>query len=134
MGNIRATGEFVVNIVSEPLAEAMNQTAAQLPADEDEFTLTSLTALPGESVRVPRVAQVCVQMECRLRQIVEVSELPQGGCMAGADRGPFRLGAAGPYIPVYTCGAREELRWTRPDKGKPALEPQEWLLKIMVRD
>ena len=79
--NIRATGEFVVNIVSEPLAEAMNRTAAQVPPSEDEFTLAGLTALPGELVRAPRVAEARVQMECRLRQIVEVSTLPQGGCI-----------------------------------------------------
>ncbi len=77
--NIRATGEFVVNIVSEPLAKAMNRTAAQLPASEDEFILAGLTALPGELVRAPRVAEAQIQMECKLRQIVEVSALPQGG-------------------------------------------------------
>ncbi len=79
--NIRATGEFVVNIVSEPLAEAMNGTAAQLPADGDEFTLAGLTALPGELVRAPRVAEARVQMECRLREIVGVSTLPMGGSL-----------------------------------------------------
>ncbi len=72
--NIRATGEFVVNIVAEDTAEAMNATAAQLPAGEDEFVQAGLTAVPGEMVRAPRVGEAKVQMECRLRQIVEVSE------------------------------------------------------------
>ncbi len=79
--NIRATGEFVVNIVSEPLTGAMNRTAAQLPANEDEFTLAGLTALPGELVRAPRVAEARVQMECRLKEIVDVSTLPMGGSL-----------------------------------------------------
>lgn len=77
--NIRATGEFVVNIVSEEVVEAMNQTAAQLPPDADEFALSGLTSLPGELVGAPRVAEAKVQMECRLVQIVEVSPLPMGG-------------------------------------------------------
>lgn len=79
--NIRATGEFVVNIVSENLAEAMNQTAAQLPPGEDEFAFAGLTPIAGELVRAPRVAEARVQMECRLRQIVTVSELPMGGSL-----------------------------------------------------
>ncbi len=79
--NIRATGEFVVNIVGEELAEAMNATAAQLPPDEDEFALAGLTAAAGELVRAPRVGEAKIQMECRLRQIVEVSALPLGGSL-----------------------------------------------------
>ena len=77
--NIRATGEFVVNIVSEETAEAMNRTAAQLPPEIDEFVHAGLTAIPGEQVRAPRVAEAPVQMECRLRQIVEVSAAIMGG-------------------------------------------------------
>ena len=79
LANIRATGEFVVNIVSEELAEAMNATAAQLPPGTDEFTLTGLTPVPGQLVGAPRVAEAQVQMECRLREIVEASSLPMGG-------------------------------------------------------
>lgn len=77
--NIRATGEFVVNIVSEETVEAMNQTAAQLPPEADEFEHAGLTPVPGESVRAPRVAEARVQMECRLRQIIEVSGEVMGG-------------------------------------------------------
>ncbi len=77
--NIRATGEFVVNIVSEETVEAMNRTAAQLPPEADEFSYAGLTAIPGEQVRAPRVAEAKVQMECRLRQIVEVSAEVMGG-------------------------------------------------------
>ncbi len=79
--NIRATGEFVVNIVSEETVEAMNQTAAQLPPEADEFVAAGLTAIAGELVRAPRVAEARVQMECRLLRIVEVSSLPMGGSL-----------------------------------------------------
>ena len=79
--NIRATGEFVVNVVSEEVVEAMNQTAAQLPPEADEFAVAGLTAVPGELVRAPRVGEARVQMECRLLQVVEVSALEMGGSM-----------------------------------------------------
>ena len=57
----------------------MNLASAQVPPDVDEFELTGLTPLPSELVKPPRVAESPVQMECRLRQIVEVSDLPSGG-------------------------------------------------------
>ncbi len=77
--NIRITGEFVVNIVSESIVEEMNQTAAQVPPSVDEFLLAGLTPLKSDLVRAPRVAESRVQMECRLLQIVEASRLPGGG-------------------------------------------------------
>ncbi len=79
--NIRATGEFVVNIVSDETAEAMNQTAAQLPPEIDEFDHAGLTAVPGVAVQAPRVAEAKVQMECRLREILEISSEVMGGSM-----------------------------------------------------
>ena len=79
--NVRATGEFVVNIVSDETVEAMNQTAAQLPPEEDEFLQAGVTPTASELVRPPRVKEAKVQMECRLRQIVEVSGLQGGGTL-----------------------------------------------------
>lgn len=77
--NIRATGEFVVNIVTEEIAERMNATSAEVGPEVDEFELSGLTALASELVRPPRVAESPIQMECRLRQVIEVSPLPGGG-------------------------------------------------------
>ncbi len=77
--NIRATSEFVINIVSEDAVEQMNQTAAQVPPEVDEFALAGLTPLASEHVRAPRVAESQVQMECRLVEIIEASKLPMGG-------------------------------------------------------
>jgi flavin reductase (DIM6/NTAB) family NADH-FMN oxidoreductase RutF len=77
--NIQATGEFVINIVSEEFAEQMNACSAEVPPEVDEFELSGLTPLASELVRPPRVAESHVQMECRLHQIVTVSEAPGGG-------------------------------------------------------
>ncbi len=79
--NIRATGEFVVNIVSEEIAEQMNKTSAEVPPEVDEFVLSGLTPLASDLVMPPRVAESKVQMECKLHQIVPVSDKPGGGIL-----------------------------------------------------
>lgn len=79
LANIRATGEFVINVVTEELAGPMNATAAEVAPEIDEFAVAGLTPLASESVKVPRVAESPIQMECTLRQIIEVSPLPGGG-------------------------------------------------------
>ena len=79
--NIEATGEFVVNVVSEEFAAQMNKTSAEVAPGVDEFVLSGLTPLPSDLVKPPRVAESKVQMECRLRQIVRVSEKPGGGVL-----------------------------------------------------
>jgi flavin reductase (DIM6/NTAB) family NADH-FMN oxidoreductase RutF len=79
--NIRATGEFVVNVVSEEIAEQMNRTSAEVPPEIDEFALSGLTPLASDLVKPPRVAESKVQMECKLHQIVPVSEQPGGGIL-----------------------------------------------------
>ena len=83
--NIRATGEFVVNIVSEEIAEQMNLCSAEVPPEVDEFELSGLTPLESDLVKPPRVAESKVQMECRLRQILVVSEQPGGGSLVLGD-------------------------------------------------
>ncbi len=77
--NARATGEFVVNIVTEATAEAMNMTAQELPIDEDEFTLAGLTAAPSVAVKAPRVAESPIHFECKVTQIVDINPEPGGG-------------------------------------------------------
>ena len=74
LGNIEATGEFVVSVVVDEIAEAMNSTAAEFPADVDEFEIAGLTAKPSELVGAPLVAESPVNMECRLNQVVAVGD------------------------------------------------------------
>lgn len=72
LANIRATGEFVVNIVSYALRDAMNASSAPLPAEADEFVHAGLTPAPCETVRAPRVAEAPAALECRLWRIVDL--------------------------------------------------------------
>ena len=74
LANIEATGEFVVSVVVDEIAEAMNSTAAEFPAGVDEFEIAGLTAKPSELVRAPLVAESPVNMECRLNQVVGVGD------------------------------------------------------------
>jgi len=74
LANIEETGEFVVNIVVDDIAEAMNLTAAEYPADENEFEIAGLTPAPSDIVTPPRVAESPVNMECRLSQVVPIGE------------------------------------------------------------
>ena len=77
--NVEETGEFVVNVVSESIAEAANLAAADVPPEVDEFALTGLTPLASEMVRAPRVAESPAQMECRLLQVIYTSREPGAG-------------------------------------------------------
>lgn len=70
--NIRETGEFVWNLATRPLAEAMNQTSAAVPHETDEFTLAGLAPAPSRLVGVPRVGASPVAFECRLTQLVQL--------------------------------------------------------------
>lgn len=71
--NILATKEFVVNIVSEEFADKMNLASAEVPPEVDEFEMSGLTPLASDLVKPPRVAESHAQMECRLRQILPIS-------------------------------------------------------------
>lgn len=79
--NVDETREFVVNIVSDDFAEKMNATSGDYPPEVDEFAISGLTPLPSDLVRPPRVAESRVHMECRLTQIVRVSDKPLGGSL-----------------------------------------------------
>ena len=70
LANIEATGEFVVNLVSADLAEAMNITAVDFDAGVNEITEAGLTTLPSAKIKVPRIAESPVALECRIFQFV----------------------------------------------------------------
>ena len=82
--NIEETGEFVVNVVVDDIAAAMNATAAEYPSYVSEFVIAGLTEAPSEVVKAPRVLESPVNMECRLSQIVNIGEQPhQHGLVIG---------------------------------------------------
>jgi flavin reductase (DIM6/NTAB) family NADH-FMN oxidoreductase RutF len=74
--NIRETKEFVVNVVTYELREAMNLTSGEYDAAVNEFELAKLTPKPSKLVRPPRVGESPVSFECRLHQILDFSPVP----------------------------------------------------------
>jgi flavin reductase (DIM6/NTAB) family NADH-FMN oxidoreductase RutF len=83
-GNAIATGEFVMNLVTRPLFEAMNITADSFEAGENEFLKAGLTMAPSRLVKPPRVAASPANLECRVLQHMELRDLdgrPTGGWM-----------------------------------------------------
>lgn len=71
-GNIRRTGQFVVNMVSDALAEKMNITAIDFDKTVNELTEAGLTTAASAKVRPPRIAESPVSLECERLVIVEV--------------------------------------------------------------
>ena len=79
--NVEATGEFVVNVVSEDFAQQMVACSGDYPPDVSEFDISGLTPIPSDLVKPARVKESRVQMECRLLQVVTVSTEPGGGSL-----------------------------------------------------
>lgn len=67
--NVLATGEFVVAVVTEDIAEAVNQAAATLPSGQSEFDYAGLTPVAAERVRPPLVTESPVNIECDLVEV-----------------------------------------------------------------
>jgi flavin reductase (DIM6/NTAB) family NADH-FMN oxidoreductase RutF len=96
--NIAATGEFVVNLVSEELAEAMNLTCIDAPPGVDETELANLSRAPSAKVRPPRLAATPVAFECRVHSTLSPAEnqLVAFGLIVHAHvRDEFVLGGSG---------------------------------------
>ena len=62
--NIRRTGEYVINVVSEDLIEKMNICATDFPDGVNELEMAGLTTVPSSVVKVPRIAQAHAALEC----------------------------------------------------------------------
>lgn len=80
--NAEQTGEFVYNMATFDLREAVNMSAQEVPADVDEFELAGLAKEPSRLVKPYRVAKSPVQFECRYHQTLR---LPGKGRMGTTD-------------------------------------------------
>lgn len=66
LNNVLATGQFVVNMATEELVEAMNASSINLPPGGNEFDYAGLTAVPSVKVKAPRVAESPIHFECEM--------------------------------------------------------------------
>src|SRR4029079_13280300 len=71
--HIRDRGAFVVNLVDEALGEQMNQCAVDFPAEVSEIDVAKFSLLPGDKIKIPRIAEAPAALECRHYTTLEVS-------------------------------------------------------------
>ena len=97
--NIRRTGEFVVNVVTEDIAEKMNICATDFPAELSEVELAGFTTAPSEKVKSPRLAEAHAAMECREFTTMEIgrSHIILGRVVSVFIEDRF-VDANGPYV------------------------------------
>jgi flavin reductase (DIM6/NTAB) family NADH-FMN oxidoreductase RutF len=128
--NIRESGDFVINTVSADIGPQMAITAAEWPADVDEFEVSGLTAVPSDVVKSRRVAEAPANLECVARQIMPVGGLPYGAHLIIAEvvRIHLRddlllereridlknLRAVGRLTGDWYCSTNEQYQLTRP--------------------
>lgn len=97
--NIRRTGEFVVNVVTEDIAEKMNICATDFPAELSEVEMAGFTTTPSDEVKVPRLAEAHAAMECREFTTMEIgrSRIILGRVVSIFIEDEF-VDANGPYV------------------------------------
>lgn len=72
--NIESSGEFVINIVTEYIAEQMHKTGGDYAPEIDEFDLSGLSPAPSLIVKPPRVSESPINLECKLYKTVEIGD------------------------------------------------------------
>ncbi len=97
--NIRRTGEFVVNVVTEDIAEKMNLSAIDFPPELNEVELAGFTTAPSQMVKPPRLAEAHAALECREFTTMEIgrSHIILGRVVAVYVEDRY-VDPAGPYI------------------------------------
>lgn len=109
---IRESGEFVINLTTESLAEATDWCGVRSGRDVDKFAQMHLTPVPSKYVSVPSIAESPVNIECRVKQVIPLGSHDMFlaevlGVTADSDymdeNGHFDLAASAPL--VYSHGA-----------------------------
>jgi flavin reductase (DIM6/NTAB) family NADH-FMN oxidoreductase RutF len=136
--NIRATGEFVVNLVAADTAAQMNVTAIDFPHEIDEIAEAGLTTLASTRVRPPRIAESPVALECALFTTMELNPerlLVFGRVVAMHVRDEAVLNAERCYIDtpkLDLVGRMHGAGWYARTSERfevPRIRPQDWKLK-----
>jgi flavin reductase (DIM6/NTAB) family NADH-FMN oxidoreductase RutF len=79
--NIEKTKQFVINIVSEDMAKQMNDCAVEFAPEVDEIDVTGLTKVPSLMVKVPRIKESLVHLECELYQVLDFGDSAGAGSL-----------------------------------------------------
>ncbi|MEE9415730.1 MAG: flavin reductase family protein [Acidimicrobiales bacterium] len=79
LDNVKATGEFTVNVVTIEVVEAMNASAATVAAEVDEFELSGVTAVASDCIAAPMVAESKANFECVVTHLLPIGQGRLGG-------------------------------------------------------
>ena len=79
--NIEKTKQFVINIVSENMAKQMNDCAVEFAPDVDELEVAGLTKEASHKVKVPRIKESLVHLECELFQVLDFGDNAGAGSL-----------------------------------------------------
>ncbi len=74
--NIEYTGDFVVNVVDDDMAEPMNITGGDFPPDVSEFKEARLTPVPSDLIKSPRIGEAPISMECKVERMLQLGAGP----------------------------------------------------------
>ncbi len=85
LNNIKAAREFCIATVTEAIAQPMVRCATLLPPEQSEFDWSGLTPRPATKVKPPLVEESPVNIECRLRDIIEFGDAPGAGNLVLGD-------------------------------------------------
>jgi flavin reductase (DIM6/NTAB) family NADH-FMN oxidoreductase RutF len=134
--NIKATGEFVVNLVDRSLAEIVNASSAEFAPDVDEWDVIGVQGIASEVVAPMRVAQAPAALECRVRQVLELGDAERSSnnlvvawivrihvndeAMNGLNPDPDVLDLVGRMGGDEWCTTRDRFTLRRPDSNDAA--------------
>ncbi len=142
--NVEETGEFVWNLTTQPLAEAMNVSCTHFAPEIDEFERAGLTPTASQWVKPPRVGESPVAFECKLTQLIQLQghdgaqvnsylilgevvgvyiakRLLKDGIYDTANAGHILRGG-GP-ADYFKIGPEQLVKMRRPDEGRVAPPP-----------
>jgi flavin reductase (DIM6/NTAB) family NADH-FMN oxidoreductase RutF len=137
LSNIKATGEFVVNLVSFDAAEQMNVTAIEFPPEVNEIAEAGLTPVPSTKVKPPRIAESPVALECVTFQLIPVGHhtIVLGKVIAMHVHDEAVMDPAKNYIDTPKLGLVGRMHgrgWYAKTTDRveiPRLTPQDWAAK-----
>lgn len=134
--NILHTKEFVVNLVSEDLAAAMNLTCIDAPAGIDELALAGLEPAPSIKIKTPRIKRSPVSLECTLHTTIPLSpnQLLIVGRVVQAHAGDeFVLDAQGPVLDtnaMHLIGGMHGTKWYVRTSDQFTMERPTWAERV----
>lgn len=134
--NVKASGEFVVNMVSRRLAETVNACSGEFAPEVDEWEVAGVTPVPAATVAPMRVAEAPAALECRVRQVIELGEIDRAsnnlvvawvtaihvdeGAIAGTVPDPEALDLVARMGGDLWCTTRDRFELPRPASADPA--------------